>query len=107
MVERLTALDASFLYLEDRDTPMHVGGVLVLETPPGGVEALEKLVEARLPLGARYPQRVLEVPGHLAHPGWGDDPGSHVGYHVRRNGLPRPGPDAELMALVSRLTSRP
>ena len=33
MVERLTRLDASFLYLEEPDTPMHVGGVLILETP--------------------------------------------------------------------------
>jgi diacylglycerol O-acyltransferase len=107
MVERLTALDASFLYLEDRDTPMHVGGVLVLETPPGGVEALEKLVEARLPLVPRYRQRVLEVPGHLADPVWADDPDFDVAYHVRRNGLPRPGTDAQLMELVSRLTSRP
>src|SRR4051794_2092364 len=107
MVERLAALDASFLYLEDRDTPMHVGGVLVLETPPGGVEALEKLVEARLPLVPRYRQRVLEVPGHLADPVWADDPDFDVAYHVRRNGLPRPGTDAQLMELVSRLTSRP
>src|SRR3954465_14496207 len=107
MVERLTALDASFLYLEDRDTPMHVGGVLVLETPPGGVEALEKLVEARLPLVPRYRQRVLEVPGHLADPVWADDPDFDVAYHVRRNGLPRPGTEPQLLELVSRLMSRP
>ena len=47
MVERLTRLDASFLYLEEPDTPMHVGGVLILEPPPGGVDALAALVEAR------------------------------------------------------------
>jgi diacylglycerol O-acyltransferase / wax synthase len=107
MVERLTALDASFLYLEGPDTPMHVGGVLVLEMPPGGVESLEELVEARLPLVPRYRQRVLQVPGHLANPVWADDPDFDVAYHVRRNGLPRPGTDAQLLDLVSRLTSRP
>src|SRR3954451_17696372 len=107
MVERLAALDGSFLYLEDPDTPMHVGEVLGLEMPPGGVEALEKLVEARLPLVPRYRQRVLEVPGHLATPVWADDPDFDVAYHVRRSALPRPGPQEQLLELVSRLMSRP
>jgi WS/DGAT/MGAT family acyltransferase len=107
MVERLTRLDASFLYLEEPDTPMHVGGVLILEAPPGGVDALAALVEARLPLVPRYRQRVAEVPGHLANPVWVDDPEFDIAYHVRRNGLPRPGTEAQLLDLVSRLASRP
>ena len=40
MVERLTTLDTSFLYLEDPDTPMHVGGVLILEPPRGGLDSI-------------------------------------------------------------------
>src|SRR4051794_18430604 len=107
MVERVTALDASFLYLEERDTPMHVGGVLLLEAPPDGVTAIESLVAARLPLVPRYRQRVLEVPGHLAHPVWADDPDFDVDYHVRRSALPRPGTEEQLLELVSRLMSRP
>jgi diacylglycerol O-acyltransferase len=107
MVERLTRLDASFLYLEEPDTPMHVGGVLILERPPGGVEALARLVAARLPLVPRYRQRVAEVPGHLADPVWVDDPDFDIDYHVRRSGLPRPGTETQLLDLVSRLTSRP
>ena len=73
MVERLNPLDASFLYLEEPATPMHVGGLLVLDAPPGGLDALAALVEARLPLVPRYRQRVAEVPGHLADPVWVDD----------------------------------
>jgi diacylglycerol O-acyltransferase len=107
MVERLTRLDASFLYLEEPDTPIHVGGVLILEAPPGGADALAALVEARLPLVPRYRQRVAEVPGHLASPVWVDDPEFDIAYHVRRNGLPRPGTEAQLLDLVSRLASRP
>jgi WS/DGAT/MGAT family acyltransferase len=107
MVERLTRLDASFLYLEEPDTPMHVGGVLILDAPPGGVDALVALVEARLALVPRYRQRVAEVPGHLANPVWVDDPDFDIAYHVRRNGLPRPGTEQQLLDLVSRLTSRP
>jgi diacylglycerol O-acyltransferase / wax synthase len=107
MVERLTALDASFLYLDAPDAPMHVAGVLVLETPAGGLEALARLVSARLAFVPRYRQRVLEVPGNLANPVWADDPEFDVEYHVRRSGLPRPGTEAQLCALVSRVTSQP
>jgi WS/DGAT/MGAT family acyltransferase len=107
MVERLTTLDTSFLYLEEADTPMHVGGVLVLEPPPGGLDAIAALVESRLPLVPRYRQRVVQVPGHLANPVWADDPDFDVAYHVRRSGLPRPGSQAQLLDLVSRLMSRP
>jgi WS/DGAT/MGAT family acyltransferase len=109
VVERLTALDASFLYLEDPDTPMHVGGVLVLDSPSGLLdhEALVELVRARLPLVPRYRQRVREVPGHLANPVWVDDPDFDVSYHVRRSALPRPGTQEQLLDLVARLTARP
>ncbi|SFD96885.1 WS/DGAT/MGAT family O-acyltransferase [Blastococcus tunisiensis] len=107
MAERLTRLDASFLYLEEPGTPMHVGGVLILERPPGGLEALAALVQARLPLVPRYRQRVAEVPGHLADPVWVDDPDFELDYHLRRSGLPRPGTESQLLDLVSRLTSRP
>ncbi|MGY1641318.1 wax ester/triacylglycerol synthase family O-acyltransferase [Geodermatophilus sp. SYSU D00703] len=106
-MERLTTLDASFLYLERPDSPMHVAGVLVLEPPQGGLEALASLVEARLPLVPRYRQRVLEVPGHLANPVWADDPDFDVEYHVRRSAVPRPGTEAQLLDLVSRVTARP
>ncbi len=107
MAERLTALDASFLYLEEPGTPMHVGGVLLLETPAGGVEALAALVAARLALVPRYRQRVLEVPGYLANPVWVDDPDFDLDYHVRRSGLPRPGTEAQLLDLVARVMARP
>jgi diacylglycerol O-acyltransferase len=107
MVERLTGLDASFLYLEEPDTPMHVGGVLILEAPAGGADALAELISARLPLVPRYRQRVAEVPGHLANPVWVDDPDFDLAYHVRRSALPRPGTEEQLLELVSRLTSRP
>ena len=106
-MERLTTLDASFLYLEEPDTPMHVAGVLVLEPPAGGLDAIAALVEARLPLVPRYRQRVLQVPGQLANPVWADDPDFDVEYHVRRSAVPRPGTEAQLLDLVSRVVARP
>src|SRR3712207_6580583 len=106
MAERLTTMDASFLYLDAPDAPLHVGGVLVLEAPAGGVEVLADLVEARLPLVPRYRQRVVEVPGHLANPVWIDDPDFDATYHVRRSALPRPGTQEQLLELVARLAGR-
>jgi WS/DGAT/MGAT family acyltransferase len=107
VADRLNNLDASFLYLEDPATPMHVVGVVVLEAPRGGLDALASLVEARLSLVPRYRQRVRSVPGLLAAPVWVDDPDFDLAYHLRRSALPRPGSEHQLLDLVSRLASRP
>jgi WS/DGAT/MGAT family acyltransferase len=107
MVERLTTLETSFLYLDEPGAPLHVIGVLVLEIPPGGMQSLADLVRARLPLVPRYRQRVVQVPAHLANPVWVDDAEFDPGYHIRRSALPKPGGDGQLLELVSRVTSRP
>ncbi|MER6901153.1 wax ester/triacylglycerol synthase domain-containing protein, partial [Amycolatopsis sp. NPDC000740] len=61
MPDRLSALDASFLYVEDQTTPMHVGGVAIFERPSSGFtyEQVLDLVGARLAFLPRYRQRVL------------------------------------------------
>ncbi|KAA2260958.1 wax ester/triacylglycerol synthase family O-acyltransferase [Solihabitans fulvus] len=109
MSDRLSALDASFLYLEESTTPMHVGGVAVFRRPKAGFDydRLVDLIEQRLSLVPRYRQKVLHVPGRLARPVWVDDPDFDVTYHVRRSALPKPGTDAQLHDLVARLMSRP
>ncbi|CCH34817.1 wax ester/triacylglycerol synthase family O-acyltransferase [Actinosynnema sp. NPDC047251] len=109
MPDRLSALDASFLYLEDSTTPMHVGGVAVFRRPKAGFDydGLVDLIDQRLALVPRYRQKVVHVPGRLARPVWVDDPDFDVTYHVRRSALPRPGTDQQLHDLVARLMSRP
>ena len=109
MPDRLSALDASFLYLEDAATPMHVGGVAVFERPRDGCsyEEVLSLVGQRLGYLPRYRQRVLNVPGHLARPVWVDDVDFDLNYHVRRSALPAPGNDEQLFDLVARLMARP
>ncbi|AIJ25879.1 WS/DGAT/MGAT family O-acyltransferase [Amycolatopsis methanolica] len=109
MPDRLSALDASFLYLEDATTPMHVGGVAVFERPRDGFdyEQLLCLIGQRLAFLPRYRQRVLNVPGHLARPVWVDDVDFDLNYHVRRSALPGPGTDDQLYDLVARLMARP
>lgn len=109
MPERLTTLDASFLYLEEDTTAMHVGSVMVLATPDGGFsyDRLVDLVQARITSVPRYRQRIRTVPGHLANPVWVDDEDFDITYHVRESALPKPGNDEQLQDLVARLQVRP
>jgi len=113
VVDRLSALDASYLYMEEPTTPMHTGAVAVFQAPTPSPETsfdydrLVRLVQERIPLVPRYRQKVRWVPGNLAGPVWVDDEAFDVTYHVRRSALPRPGSDRQLQDLVARLLSRP
>ncbi|WP_197318549.1 wax ester/triacylglycerol synthase family O-acyltransferase [Saccharomonospora sp. NB11] len=109
MADRLSALDASFLYVEEESVPMHVGNVAILRRPRSGFDyaRLLSLVSRRLAYLPRYRQYVEPVPGHLARPVWVEDGDFDVTYHVRRSALPSPGSDAQLFELVARLLARP
>ena len=109
MVDRLSPLDVSFLYLEEPTTPMHVGSVAILQAPAEGFDydRLVRLIRERIAYVPRYRQRVRWVPGKIANPVWVDDENFDVTYHVRRSALPRPGTDAQLQELVGRIMSRP
>ena len=108
MTDRLSALDVSFLYMEEPTTPMHVGGLAVFQPPSEGFDydRLVRLIEDRIGLVPRYRQKIRWVPGNLANPVWIDDADFDVAFHVRRSALPRPGSDEQLRELVSRLMSR-
>ncbi len=113
MTDRLSSLDVSFLYLEGRTTPMHVGGLLVLQPPSADghrtfdYERLVALIEERIALVPRYRQKIRTVPGHLANPVWVDDPEFDISFHVRRSALPKPGSDEQLREFCARIQSRP
>ncbi|NMM35148.1 MAG: wax ester/triacylglycerol synthase family O-acyltransferase [Phycicoccus sp.] len=105
MSDRLTSLDASFLYLEESTTPMHVGSVMVFQPPDQGFDydRLVTLITNRIAFVPRYRQRIREVPGRLANPVWVDDVDFDITYHVRRSALPRPGSDDQLQEFVARV----
>ncbi|HEY5182961.1 MAG TPA: wax ester/triacylglycerol synthase family O-acyltransferase [Dermatophilaceae bacterium] len=105
MSDRLTSLDASFLYLEESTTPMHVGSVMVFQPPDQGFDydRLVSLITNRIAFVPRYRQRIREVPGRLANPVWVDDVDFDITYHVRRSALPRPGSDDQLQEFVARV----
>ena len=109
MPSRMSAIDASFLFMEDASTPMHAGGVAIFRPPARGFEheTLVRLIRQRLPFVPRYRQRVREVPFGVARPVWVDDEDFDVTFHVRRSALPKPGSRDQLNELVARLMSRP
>jgi len=108
LTDRLSALDTSFLYMEEPTTAMHVGNVSVFQAPPEGFDydRLIALIRERIAYVPRFRQRVRSVPGHLGNPVWVDDEAFDLGYHVRRSALPRPGTDEQLRELVARVQSR-
>jgi WS/DGAT/MGAT family acyltransferase len=110
--QRLSALDASFLYLEQPSMHMHVGGVSVLDASdrPGGTlrfEDLEHVIASRLHLVPRFRQKVVFVPWNVGRPVWVDDPEFDIEFHMRRAALPAPGGRKELADFVQRVISRP
>ena len=106
-MERLSALDAEFLHVEDGVGHMHIAGACTFDDPPPELSELLDLVASKLHHIPRYRQRVRSVPLDLGRPVWADDPHFELGYHVRHTALPAPGDDAAFRTLVGRLMSQP
>ncbi len=110
--ERLSALDAAFLQVEDNHAHMHVGGIIMMDAsalmlPHGGIdcERLRVDLEAAVLQAPRLKQRIERVPG-FGHPVWVDDPHFRLDYHFRHTALPRPGSTTELNRLAARVFSK-
>jgi diacylglycerol O-acyltransferase len=105
-MEQMSALDASFLAVEDSVTHMHIGVVGIFEGPPPVYGDLRAMVAGKLARLPRYRQVVRFVPLGLARPLWVDDRHFNLDYHLRRTALPAPGEEAELRRLVARVMSQ-
>lgn len=87
-MERLTALDASFLAAETPTAHMHVGWAAVFEPPQDGAGLpsfveLRSHIAGRLDRAPRYMQRVEQVPLGLHQPVWTEDPDFDLDHHLR------------------------
>ena len=107
---RLNPLDASWLLVESRETPMHIAGLMPF-TPPADAspDFLHRLMhdlrsarEVVAPWNYRLRWPGLRTP----MPAWVEEP-VDLEYHVRHSALPRPGGERELGQLVARLHSQP
>ena len=105
-LDRLTAVDASFLVQETPVSHMHVGAVTIFEGPPPGYDEITQALRGRLHLVPRYRQKLAVPPLGTGRPLWVDDPDFNLEYHVRQSALPSPGSEEQLFNLASRVFSQ-
>ncbi len=106
----LAPMDAAFLRMETKRTPMHVGAMMTFKLPDDAPPDFVRNLMLRMrdkpfmpePFGSRLAR------GRLARlaPAW-EDATVEMDYHLRHSALPYPGGERELGQLVARLHSHP
>jgi WS/DGAT/MGAT family acyltransferase len=108
-MQPLSALDASFIYLESERSPMHIGGIYLIDAAGApdeyGYERFRAHIRERLRCSPIFRQRLVEVPYNLSHPWWINDPDFDLDSHLPQFTLPKPGGMAELMELAGHFFS--
>jgi WS/DGAT/MGAT family acyltransferase len=112
MLRQLTFQDASFLYQDSPQTPMHVGSVAILDPTkspygPLTLEAVMKFYRDRLHLMPTARRRLVNVPFGIDRPYWIEDENFDLEYHIREVGLPEPYDWRQFYTLAARILSRP
>jgi diacylglycerol O-acyltransferase len=105
-LDRLTAVDASFLHQEGPTSHMHVGGLTLLEGPPPPMEEFLEQIRKRLHLVPRYRHKLAYTALDSGRPVWVDDPSFNLEFHVRHTALPAPGSWEQLRNLTARVFSQ-
>ena len=110
-MQRLTGMDATFLYLENGGNLMHVASTAIFDptTVEGGYsfDKVKEMVADRLHLLPPFRRRLVTVPFELHHPLWIEDPDFDLDFHLRRAALPSPGGERELAEFAAEVMSRP
>ncbi len=108
-MKQLSALDASFLYLETPEMPMHVGALHLLELPASYrgnfVSDLRRHIAGRLPLAPALCRKLAWMPFNLANPVWIDEP-PDLDQHIVAVKLTKGSTLADLEAKVGELHPR-
>jgi diacylglycerol O-acyltransferase len=109
VVTPIDPTSAGFLLAENRNMPMHVGGLQLFQKPVGaGRNYVREMFEEMRdtpevsPLFLRTPHRSVKTGGQLV---WRPDDQFDIEHHFRHSGLPNPGRVRELLELCSRLHS--
>lgn len=105
--QQLSGIDASFLYLETPETPMHVAGLTYFQLPEGFEGSFyrhfRRFFESRLHTIPIFSKRLAPSLYDLDHPGWVDALDLDLDYHLRETALPAPGTEAQLEEVIGRL----
>ncbi len=104
---RLKGVDASFLYMETPETPMHVAGLTLFDLPDSYQgrfhQVYRDFLATRLDLAVIFRRKLANTTLALDHPVWVEDRAFDLDYHIRSIVLPEPGSFAQLEQTVARL----
>ena len=110
-MQRLSGLDASFLYLETSTQLLHVCGVIVLDTStvPGGYTfaGLKAELGARTEAIPAFRRKLQDSRLNFDHPVWVEDTDFDIDRHCHRVALPAPGGRDELAELCGDIAGIP
>lgn len=110
-MQRLSGLDASFLYLETPSQPLHVCSILDVDTStmPGGYtfDGLRDELDIRIRAMPEFRDKLADSFFNLDHPVWVEDKDFDVDRHLHRIGLPAPGGREELAEICGHIASLP
>jgi diacylglycerol O-acyltransferase len=108
-MDQLSAMDASFLYIESPTVPQHVLGVMLFDAAGSdgrfSIERFREVLEERIHLLPAFERRLVQVPLHMDHPYWIHDPHVDLDAHLHRITLPAPSDLQTLGALVGEIGS--
>ncbi|MBC5767736.1 wax ester/triacylglycerol synthase family O-acyltransferase [Ramlibacter albus] len=87
-MKTLSGLDATFLYLETPETPMHVGSLQLYELPPGFKgsfrNAMRDHIAKRMHLAPIFSRKLAFMPFDLGHPLWVEADEVDLDFHIRK-----------------------
>lgn len=106
-LDRLSALDASFLALDTEHAPLHVGWTMRFGGSVPPLAALRHHLDARLHLVPRFRKRVVRPALGLGPVCWEDAPGFTIDAHVHEVRAPAPGDAGALRDVAGVLLSSP
>src|SRR5437868_4403619 len=102
--KKLSSMDASFLYLETPEMPMHVGSMAIFRLPDDYkgdfFEAFKAMIASRLHLAPILKARLEKAPLDIDHPSWVEDDQFDIDRHIFRGSLPAPHDRATLERIV-------
>ncbi len=102
--KKLSSMDASFLYLETPEMPMHVGSMAIFRLPDDYqgdfFEAFKAMIASRLHLAPILKSRLEKTPLDIDHPSWVEDDQFDIDRHIFRGSLPAPHDRATLERIV-------
>lgn len=111
-MEPLNGFDATWLYLETDETPMHVGAFQLFRLPErlesgGFASAITAQIGARLHLVPAFRRRLSFTPLNLDHPVWIEDGGFELKNHIVTHQLPAGAGLADAVRLVEAEHAKP